>query len=457
MIYRYATPALLVVLLAALWSGNAPHLHDFAEWLYQSRILLLKFTHPEQVAGFQLAHYPVPNSMAVIILSGIGLALSPVLAGKTFLTLLLAAWLWVLRTFVRRIAPASAELQESLLLLLFGLVAASSFFWTGFIGYQFGLLFLTLFLARYHEKTPPIEYAAFAIVLFLSHAMVFLALSLLLASHVGCARMRRRPLPALIISAALSMWFVIGRSQSDYHPPFAGASMANWQEIVMYKLGYPLMLGPFKNLLGADLTSPLDGLPWLYWSGVAANLLVLGALALLGLKILMGKPAHTAPNLPRTAPAKALLVAAGCLLIFYFLAPYNFFGLINPAGRILLPLLLILMLLAQARGQIPQLQPMLRVIAPTTLLFSGVTSLCYLTLMLDVSTSDPLPTPPRPQSAAPTDSVFAYNNWLYGQTAYRYFNYRIFSFAERYEQMNANQYPSLGFDTGLLIGYRAAP
>lgn len=75
--------------------------------------------------------------------------------------------------------------------------------------------------------------------------------------------------------------------------------------------------------------------------------------------------------------------------------------------------------------------------------------------MVNAPTPDKLPQAPVTQIAPPTGSVLAFNDWLYTNTSYRYFNYRIFSFSGRFEDMEVNRYQGLGFDTGLLIGYRA--
>ena len=454
LIYRLATLAILLIMLAAIWLGAAPQLHDYAEWIYQSRILVLKLTQPESVSSFEWARYPVPNSLAVALLALVGLIMGPVLAGKAFLTLLLIGWFATLRDFTRSIQAPSSE--SRLMLILFSLVALSNFFWTGFVSYQLGLLFLTRFLTHYKDNAKPYTYIWFALLIFFSHAMVFLVFVLILLMQLAFTERKSALLPALVVSALLSGCFMLGRKLGGFEPPVAGAVMAGWQEIIVYKLGFPLLLGPFKHLLGPDLRSLLDTLPWLYWAGFGANIVVLAMLAVMCLRILVTSPKSVIDDGKHRAAERTLRLTSWLLLAFYFLAPYNFFGLINPSGRVLIPLLLILLTVTRStRPSNASLIP--QAVAPLTFVFTGLTLLSYLYLMLTAPTPEQLPAPPAPTMPPPNHSVLAYNDWLYAQTRYKYFNYRIFSHANRFVDMEANRYQDLGFDTGPLIGYSASP
>ena len=47
-------------------------------------------------------------------------------------------------------------------------------------------------------------------------------------------------------------------------------------------------------------------------------------------------------------------------------------------------------------------------------------------------------------------SVLAFNEWLYRNTRYSYYNYRIFAFSHRYRQLEEEEYRGMSFRTGPL-------
>ena len=74
---------LIASLALVIAAAPAPYFHDFGEWLYQSGILALKITDSAAVAGFTVAPYPVPNSLAPALLALLCLVFEPVAAGNT--------------------------------------------------------------------------------------------------------------------------------------------------------------------------------------------------------------------------------------------------------------------------------------------------------------------------------------------------------------------------------------
>jgi hypothetical protein len=124
----------IALFLAIIWAGHSPYLHDFGEWVFQSRVLMLYWVQPEEVAGFQWTGYPVPNILATLIMAVFGLFFSAITAGKIFLTVLLAGWYFVLQNFVRQFGSDADT--GVLLFVLFSLIGLSNFFWTGFVSYQ---------------------------------------------------------------------------------------------------------------------------------------------------------------------------------------------------------------------------------------------------------------------------------------------------------------------------------
>jgi len=456
MIYRLATLSIMGLMLIIIWTGETPYLHDFGEWFYQSRILVLQLTQPESVAAFQWATYPVPNTLAILVMAALGLVFPVMASAKLFLSLLLLGWYGVLQTFVHKVYPNGGS--ATLLFVLFSLVALSNFFWTGFVGYQLGLLLLTLFLSRFTPQMSALELAVFGVLIFFSHAMVFLVFVLLVLLEAALTRKHTDWLLALVPGGLLSVFFVVGRSLSSFSPPIADAAMAGWQEAVIYKLGYPLLLGPFKNLLQPDLSSLIDHLPWVYWAGVLANTLVVTGLGLFVLLTLWqghsGKQQDADGSAP---PYRSLRMTAWLLSIFFILAPHNFYGLINPAGRITVPLLLVSLLLVTHTPLKNWLTKLLRVTAPVILVFTLVTVMSYGILIHRAISPEYLVKGIQTQTKPPADSVLDFNAWVYAKARYRYFNIRIFSFAKQFDNVHAQRYESLAFRTALLINYQDPP
>ena len=448
---RYAIGLILSMALM-IAAAPAPYLQDFGEWLYQGKILALKLTDPAAVAGFVVAPYPIPNSLAPALLALLCLVVEPITAGKMFLILLLGGWLWSLERFTRRFAPQDS--RGATLALLVTVAALAGFFWYGFISYQLGLLLFFTFLALVNERRSPFWIASFGVALFLAHAMTFLAWGLFMALLVlfETPPIRRRLLLALAPSSLLALGFILGRWLTGFTAPVADAGIAGITELLLYKFGSPLLLGGFHNLLQANGVSLLEHQSWLYWLGAVTNGLVALLLAIFVLRVLLkpirigsGQSTLTAP-LIRSAQGFSLAVIG-----FYLVAPYNFFGLIHPGGRLLLPLLATTLALAD-----PGAFRWVRWASFPALLGAALSVGLYGLLML--TTIDPLPGAELvPAAEPPRHSVFAFNDWMYRNTRYKYLNCRTFDSAIRFEQIRTNSYQGLGARTGQLTDYRLRP
>lgn len=441
-------PAMAILLLLA----PSPYLQDFAEWLYQGFILAMKLVEPERVSRFILAPYPVPNSLAPLALALLCLLFEPITAGRLFLALLLLGWWLVLRAFVRRHLPR--DQSRSLFALLVAVAALASFFWYGFIGYQLGLLLWFAFLAWMRQERSALWLGLFGLAIFFAHAMVFLAWGLLMGLWALHSReARERVTAALLPSVALSLAYLIGQRLAGVEAQFVDARIENLTEAILFKLASPLVLGGFRNLILPDGTSLLEGQPWLYWTGAASNALTLVILATLTLVVFLGPPQTRGSSGSQKSPwpVPVLRYSGLVLILVYLLAPYNLGGLIHPGGRLLLPLLAITLMLAS-----PRLLAWTRWAALAAILGASI-SLCSYGLLIQRIGTGPIEGEPRPSDHPPRHSVLAFNQWMFGHTAYKYFNYRIFTFADRFRQLREGRLEGLAFHTGPIIGYVADP
>jgi len=438
--------ALVALTMLAVIAGHAPYLHDFAEWLYQGQIVRQSLLDPGSVSGFTLANYPVPNSLVTMLLAAMSLVLEPIWAGKVFLILTLLAWYGVIRLFCHRFVEPRWRGMVSL--FLFAIYALAPFFWYGFVSYQTALLLVTWFFAIYRPETRPWIIAIFGVAIFFAHAIVFLVFGLFLGVNL-LARWNWKVVMALLPATACALWFLAGRHYAQVVPQRIDADWSGLREALIYKAGYPAMLGPFKNFIQPDGSSLLENLGWIYWPGLLVNFSVA---AVLGWLVLRAPWAHYRGQLSgKTEPPQLRMAWAASMvmiMVFYLFAPYHFFGLVNAGGRVLLPLILMAFMLGE-RLTIP----LVRIAIWPVILFAFITSGSYLHLMLQSRAPSFSPHATSGIQIRPTGSVLDFNAQLYASTRYKYFNYRVFSFARRFDQIESGDYRELTLRNGMVIKY----
>jgi len=444
--YEFLLIGLMVLTMLAIIVGRAPYLHDFAEWLYQGQIVKQSIVEPMSVSGFTLARYPVPNSLVTMILAGMSFILAPLWAGKVFLISMLLAWYAVIRLFCNRFIDPQWRGMVSL--FLFVCNALAPFFWYGFVSYQTALLLITWFFAIYRPETKTPVIALFGLAIFFAHAIVFLFFGLFLAMRL-LLRWSKSVVVGLLPATVCSLWFLIGRHFARVVPQRIDADWDGLREALIYKAGYPAMLGPFKNFIRPDGSSLLENLGWIYWPGILVNFLVAALLGLLLLRVLWGYHRSNMSDHPEPLPLrKAWAISMALIMVFYLFAPYHFFGLVNAGGRVLLPLILMAFMLG---GRLAI--PLVRVAVWPVILFAFITSASYFYLMLQSNKPAFSPLATTGVKIQPTNSVLDFNAQLYASTRYKYFNYRVFSFAHRFDQIESGNYQGLSLRNGMVIKY----
>jgi hypothetical protein len=424
---RLALALIVLLVVSAIAISRAPFLHDFAEWLYQAQILRQMVGDPGAVSHFELAPYPVPNALAPVLLALLSTVFPAIWAGKLYLIAMVVAWFLVIRAFTARFVEPSN--RPAAMLVLYCVAALAPFFWYGFVSYQLGLLLLAAFLAIHRDHTPGPVVAAFGLALFFAHAMAFIVFVLFMLLHVLRSR-DKAAFAGLIPGLICALWFIVGRQISPAAPQRIDAVWSGWGEALAYKAAYPAMLGPFRNFILPDGTSLLEKQPWVYWPG---------SLIWRHFRGVRGMQENPPPGQRWLALGLALLAVA------YLLGPYHFFGLINPGGRLLIPMLLMAFILDPAATR-RAAEGLVWPVALFTLISSGA----YFYLMAE-SRDPAFTTGFRSNSSKEqAHSVFAFNERLYSTTRYKYFNFRVFAFAQRFEAIESSSYRHLSFRTGLL-------
>ncbi len=447
-LYKFLLMALIFLLVAALIIGRAPYMHDFAEWLYQGQIIKRFIVDPAAVSQFTMATYPVPNSLASALLTGLSLLFAPIWAGKVFLLLMLLGWYGAISSFTRRFVDARWRAET--MLVLYASTALATFFWYGFVSYQLALLLLTWFFAIYREDTKAHVIAAFAVVIFFSHAVIFLLFGLFLGVRI-LLKWDWSVVIGLLPATFFSLWFLLGRHLANVEPQRIDASWNGLREALIYKAGYPAMLGPFKNFLLPDGTSVFENHAWFYWPGFITNFAVVGTFGLLVLVVLWKYSKKELPDSDETTLLRnSWAISIAVMIVFYLFAPYHFFGVVNAGGRALLPLLLMIFMLGGEVAR-PFVRAMVWPVAIVALLTIG----SYFYLMLQTRQPDFSALAKSAVSMSPSDSVLDFNERLYASTRYKYFNYRVFAFARRFDQIESEQFHGLTFRHAMLIEYQA--
>ena len=438
---------LIVLNMLAIIIARAPYLHDFAEWLYQGQIVRQFVEDAAVVSHFTMATYPVPNSLATALLASLSFILTPLWAGKVFLILMLLGWYGVIRLFTRRFVDA--QWRAAATLVLYASFALAPFFWYGFISYQLALILFTWFLASYREQTGAWVIAVFGLAIFFAHAFLFLIFGLFLGVRL-LLRWSNAVVAGLVPATVCSLWFLVGSYIAQVEPQRINAIWSGLRETIIYKAGYPAMLGPFKNFLLPDGSSLLESHAWVYWPGFIVNFAVVATLGILVLVVLWS---YLKDNLPESMEAPvlrtALAISMTLLVLFYLLAPYRFFGLGNPGGRVLIPLVLMAFMLGWGVAR-----PFVRIVIWPVVVCTFITSGSYCYLMMQTRQPEFLPKMTSVVRPSPSGSVFDFNKKLYSSTRYKYFNYRVFAFSRRFEQIESGQFRGLSFRHGMLIKFQ---
>ena len=443
---KVAHAAIVLVVVCAIFIASAPYMHDFAEWMYQGQIIKRVFTDPGAVAGFTMAAYPVPNSLVSAVLTGLSFILAPMWVGKVFLISMLLAWYGVISMFTARFVDK--QWRPAATLVLYVSTALATFFWYGFASYQLALLLLTWFFAIYREDSKAYLIAIFGVAIFFSHAIIFLVFGLFLGVRL-LLKWNWDVVAALLPATFLSLWFLVGRHLANVEPQSIDATWNGLLEALIYKGGYPAMLGPFKNFLLPEGTSIFESYAWVYWSGFVTNFAVAATFGALVLTVMWKFLKKATPGNAESALLQnAWAISIALLAVFYLFAPYHFFGVVNAGGRILVPMLLMAMMLG---GNV--CRPFVRLLVWPVAIIGLVTVGSYLYLMNQ--SRQPGFTPVYKASAGiqASDSVFDFNEQLYANTRYKYFNYRIFSFSRRFEQIETENFRGLTFRHAMLIKY----
>jgi len=348
--------AMLYAGIVLLWILASPYpaLQDYLEWLYQGHVFAaLVKANASAVAAFQMALYPIPNSLMQVMLGLLNLFLLPILAAKILLIIYLISFMVMLMLIARYVSLAHSG---KLLLVLTTTTALNSSFWNGYINVQMSLLLFSIFFylcyLKGHQGLAILF--TFSLAIFFCHAITFA----FLVGFLGIRETTLQPekwlrwprfkicagiLPAL----GLLLWYIVARGPSSATgvSPLPGKAIGDsFGAFLAYKLYTIMKQGAFHVFEFPDRTSHLASHDTLYWVGVALN----GLFAVLLVAALLWGMWDVYRS-KRWPDLRFLLPLVVCIGVPYFMLPQVFLGIVNFSERLLLPTLIVLFCLLPVR------------------------------------------------------------------------------------------------------------
>jgi hypothetical protein len=358
----FSVLCVLYVGLVAAWisASTFPQLQDYPDWIYQGYLLALKIKGiPEISSVIAVLPYPVPNSLAQVMIAGLCLLMPPLAAGKV--TILLYIALASYAVFLATGHRGSWKLRF-VLLFLFGL---NETFWNGYINYQFAVCCFVIYAAlttRQPDRSPAFH-LFWSVAIFFSQFMVFWVFLVYFACRYmldftagslagivrsGFVSLARMPALVLLPSLALSAWYLLGRV---FQPQYILAPLDSPDKKlppgllshIEYKIYSWLKLGPFQvfELPGGQVLEPSNHL--VYLAGFAVTVVFGAGLAFYLVQFLyhgLRQFRLQRPELDHLQLAVMVLV----VLLLFTVAPQYFFGGGNIGERLLIPTLVAMMI-----------------------------------------------------------------------------------------------------------------
>jgi hypothetical protein len=427
---------LLYVFAVAAWlvTQPMPALQDLGEWVFQAAVML-RLLDPSSPLHSQFAwvHIPVPNMLCQLFLMGATWAAGPFWAAKLLVALYCGAAVWISGRAAKRFAPAN---PVPLFVLLLGIAAFNSCFWHGYMNFQIALLLILLYVELTAEGPPDVALVfGFSVILFCCHASMFAAFVLIVLVREWERADRWKIYASLLPSVGLLGFYLRQRghkTSTTEHTHF-GSLVTH----VAYKAYTLLKLGPFHNFVIANGLSA-KRLPALYAGGIALNIVFfvcLLAVVLLGIRRLLRE--HQL--------SQRTLLLWGALGLLFLVLPSDLAEVVNLGERFLL-LLIVLMLLAIARGEDPS-QARLQSAA------------AWLYVLGFVLTVVQLPAASLPGASAAEAFHHAPEKTGRAYAGDGLFSNRLYQNDERRIELRdeATQVDPLLFDTGLLINLHEPP
>lgn len=344
-----------------------PILHDFPEWMYQGWLAhhLLFGDDGAVIDLYTLANYPVPNSISQFGIAALNLIWSPIVSGKIWLAIYLAyaSVLWLVLSRQLFYARASSRYGQTraqgtghdgaINLLLTMTITFGPGFWNGYSNFQFALLLWgTYLLAMRLHRDGVLVHLFLSLLIFFSHASVFIAFVVLVVARAFYSQLGWRYLTAIFPSTILFVWYLLATIRFDEIVQLNSFGLLEW---LQYKVYTVAKQGYFHNFIIADGSSLLGNLHAVYVAGVALNtgvaMIIVAWLLYTGWSLLkafvplsLSRTVNTTcdeEKLKSIVTRRVTFTALLAMLVVFLAAGKDNFGVVNLGERFLIAALVL--------------------------------------------------------------------------------------------------------------------
>jgi hypothetical protein len=361
--------AALVTDCVVICTQRFPPSLDYPAWIYEGRIVAEALLG-HRIDGYTFNLYPVPNTLALVVLGLLELIFKPETAGKFFMVV--DSGLFCIGSLYLFSATATdAGLRVAACIT--ALFTFGYYFFEGTLNYSFGLGLLFLYsgyLIRRCESENSLESVVPAIclcIIFLTHLLPFLAAvaftSFLLVFHHGFTAGVRHFLRTSWLSIALLFWYVVARVGSNslerQTNPWSDWSIKSLETSFVCAFSGFFRFPPWE---ASQLLNRVGSLSDLVMCVAAASVLV-GTVRTL----LAGKEAEPT--------SRAMVATSLACVAFFIVSPVRFQEVFGPGGRFLIPAVwfaLGQMLQSVKKGTHAMLAALLLVLCLQTLYLSSI-------------------------------------------------------------------------------------
>jgi len=158
-----------------IWHYRFLPLQDYPDWVYEGYVFHRILTG-STAWGYHVLSYPVPNSISTFIIGLLNFFFLPETCGKIFLTLYLFCFIFASVYFINSLQPSKTSILSFLPFVLF----FNYPFFHGFLNYMFSLCFFFAgmgYILRRRNEEEKVSFwviAVFSILIFFSHAVIFM-------------------------------------------------------------------------------------------------------------------------------------------------------------------------------------------------------------------------------------------------------------------------------------------
>jgi hypothetical protein len=334
----FTIPVLLIIGLASFLFPYTP-LEDLPEWIYQG-YLFNKLASGAPSPDFFLKTYPVPYALFQTITSACLIFFSPMTTTRIVAFLFAGLSLYAINRLIARYRLDPFVAWP----LLVSTIVLNAPFWNGYMGYQFGLTIIVLYLTLPDQMQRDAKWIClFSVLAFLAHGWAFVSIFVL----IGCVALFNRRIVAaslgLIPSVALLAWYQIRNTNPAQLGEFLHVGDVN---IFAYKIYTVLKAAPFHNPIAFSFNATERyGLIFLATGLLIDALFVIATLALVAAAVKQSSWSDIV--------RKPTLLAGVLLLLLAAALPPTGLGMANPGERVMYPALLCLLVAVFSHAQLP--------------------------------------------------------------------------------------------------------